>query len=125
VSARSAYARMTTLLFLPSKLVEETLHALAAWPWADRLAVVVEPATGDAHVQADVDGAPRWALALIRFAPTIAGVVLGAAAIAAVASGVRPASFGDLVGALFASIWWAALVHPDPPHPPDPPQGDR
>jgi len=115
VSARSAYARLTTLLMLPSKLVEETLHALAAWPWADRLAVVVEPATGDAHVQADVAGAPRWALALIRFIPTIAGVVLGVAAIAAVASGVRPASPVELLGALCLSIWWAALVRPDPP----------
>jgi len=110
-----AWTRMTTLLMLPSKAAEEGLHALAIWPWADRLVLSVEPATGTASVEAHAPGAPAWALAMTRHAPQIAGVVLGVTAMLAVASGVRPASPVELLGALCLSIWWAALVRPDPP----------
>jgi len=108
-----AWTRMTTLLMLPSKAAEEGLHALAIWPWADRLVLSVEPATGTASVEAHAPGAPAWALAMTRHAPQIAGVVLGVTAMLAVASGVRPSTPIDLVLALLLSMWWGKLVAPE------------
>lgn len=115
----SRLSRLGTVLFLPSKLVEEGCHAVAAWPWADRLSIWVEPGTGTAGVTADVRGAPDWALWLIHHAPQIAGVVLAAAALVAVASGVRPENPLELAAAIAVAGWWAKLVAPERAPPAD------
>lgn len=105
--------RLGTLAMLPSKVVEEVSHAAAAWPWASELALVVRPGEGHAGVFVQLDDAPPWVEGVIHHAPKIAGVVLAAAAIVAVASGVRPEAPLELAGAVALAGWWAKLVAPE------------
>jgi len=113
MSVGGAYRRMTTALMLPSKIVEEGLHAAVIWPWAESIGIWIEPDTGTAGVDVVAPDAPGWALWLTLRAPQIAGVVLALAALAALANGIRPDGTVDLLGALCASFWWVKLVAPE------------
>jgi hypothetical protein len=107
-------ARLGTIAALPSKLVEELSHAVAAWPWAERLALTIEPGDGTAATQAVLaEDTPRWGQWLVRHAPQIAGAVLGAIALWALASGVRPSNPLEVAGTIAAAWWWAKLVAPE------------
>lgn len=106
--------RLGTLVALPSKLVEELCHAAAAYPWAEELALRLQPGEATAATTAVLaDDTPRWAHGVIHHAPQIAGGVLGAAALVAVASGVRPSNPLEVAGTIAAAWWWAKLVAPE------------
>jgi len=110
----SRLARLGTIAVLPSKAVEETAHAVAAWPWARRIALTIEPGSGGATTHAVLrDDTPAWGRWLIRHAPQLAGAVLAAVALAALASGLRPSSPLELVAAIASALWWAKLVAPE------------
>lgn len=110
----SRLSRLGTIAALPSKLVEEGAHALAAWPWAHRIALTIEPGAGGASTQAVLaEDTPAWGQWLVRHAPQIAGAVLGAGALWALASGVRPTNPLEVAGTIAAAWWWAKLVAPE------------
>lgn len=99
MSARTRADRALTaivgLLRLPGAVVEETLHALASWPWADRIAVEFEPGEGTARTRVEWgETTPRWAVVLAHLAPEVAASVTAVAVIA----------YWVVVGPL----WWPA-----------------
>ncbi len=106
--------RLGTIAMLPSKVVEEGAHAAAAYPWADELALIIRPGSGDAATVVELgEDCPPWVEGVVHHAPKIAGVVLGVAALGAVASGVRPEQPLEVAGAIAMAAWWSKLVAPE------------
>jgi hypothetical protein len=102
-----------TLVLLPGRLVEELSHLLGAWPWADSLALVVDPESGDATVHADMGDAPRHGLLVAAFAPVGVGVAAFLAlAWVVVVWGVWPSAAREWVVVGIGSIWWGRLMLP-------------
>jgi|APHM01.1.fsa_nt_gi hypothetical protein len=110
----SRLSRLGTIAMLPSKAVEELAHIIAAWPWARRIGVTIEPGNGGAATHAVLDDdTPAWGRWLVHHAPKIAGFVLAVAALGAVSSGVRPQQPIHVAGAVAMAAWWARLVAPE------------
>lgn len=81
--ASAAWGVIWTLLLLPARIVEESSHALAALPFAERVLVSLTP--GDGGVETAVryrDSTPRWAIRLAHVAPEIVAWVAAVATIA-------------------------------------------
>jgi hypothetical protein len=78
-----AVTMLASLLFLPGRLVEEGLHILGAFAWAEELSVHIDPDGGTAHTRVQFrDGTPRWAIRLAYALPELVAVVSGVAVIA-------------------------------------------
>lgn len=74
---------LLSLLFLPGRLVEEGLHAVGAFYWADWIRVDINPQAGTAHTRVRFrDGTPRWAMTLAYVLPEAVAALAGAAVIA-------------------------------------------
>jgi hypothetical protein len=67
-----------SLLFLPGRIIEEGLHALASYPWAKLLRVEIEPGTGRAVTRVQFrDATPQWAIAFAHIAPELVAALAG------------------------------------------------
>lgn len=72
-----------SLLWLPGRIVEESIHALAAMPWAEVVSVRFEPRVGSAKTLVQyADGTPRWAVGLAYLAPQLVAAIAAVAVIA-------------------------------------------
>jgi hypothetical protein len=79
----AVWAVATNLLLLPSRLVEESIHAAAAIPWADEIVVRLDPRADDAETLIRYrDGTPRWAVSVAHVAPELVGWCSGVTVIA-------------------------------------------
>lgn len=87
MSVRTRADRALTMVLglfrLPGAVVEEALHTLASWPWADRIAVEFEPREGTATTRVEWgEATPRWARSFAHLAPELAAAVAAASVIA-------------------------------------------
>lgn len=106
-------ARLGTLLALPLKVLEESAHAVAMWPWAERIHVWIDPESGTAGCDVAADNAPGWGLVLAAYAPMLAGALLAAVVAAiAVATGVGPSWWAEWMVVAAAVAWWGKLTVP-------------
>jgi len=86
-----------SLLFLPGRVLEEGLHVLAAFPFADSLSVHIDPEGGTAYTEVDFRrGTPRWAIRIAYVLPEAVAVIAGVAVI----------GYWNLAGPL----WWPATA---------------
>jgi hypothetical protein len=111
---RTALARLGTLLSLPLKAAEEGCHALAAWPWAERVHIWVDAESGEAACDvAFSEQPPRWGLWLAAYAPMLAGALLaGVVALVTLTADVGPSWWGEWLLVAGAVVWWAKLTLP-------------
>ncbi len=108
-------AVVMALLSLPATLLHELTHAVVSAPFADTLAVVVEPRGMHASVAVDWrDDAPDWGLVLAHYAPMLAGLFAAAAvSIHWVVSGGRlPQSTVGWAKLAIAAVSWGIYVTP-------------
>jgi len=111
----SRLARLGTLLALPVKVIEESAHAIAMWPWAERIHVWIDPETGSAGCDVAAGDAPDWGLVLAVYAPMLAGALLAAVVAAiAVVTGVGPSWWAEWMVVAAAVVWWGKLTLPSP-----------
>jgi hypothetical protein len=111
----SRLARLGTLLALPVKVIEEAAHAVAMWPWADRIQVWIDPERGTAGCDVALTDAPDWGLVLAAYAPMLAGAVLAATvAVVAITTGAGPSWWAEWMLVAAAVVWWAKLTLPSP-----------
>lgn len=69
-------------LWLPGRLIEEGIHALAALPYAEDVSVHVDPRKGPAKTVVRFrDEAPQWAITAAYIAPEVLATVSGIAVI--------------------------------------------
>jgi hypothetical protein len=104
-----------SLLFLPGRIVEESLHALGAWPWAEWIRVEVDPQSGTAHTRVQYrEGTPQWGISLAYLLPEAVAALSGAAVISWWALGGDvwlPATTLDWVLlSLFGAQWLAVAL---------------
>lgn len=72
-----------SLLFLPGRIVEEGLHALGAFAWAERIRVEIVPRAGTAETRIQFrEDTPGWAIRLAYALPELVATVSGVAVIA-------------------------------------------
>ena len=82
-----------SLLWLPARVIEESLHVLGAWPWASELSVHIEPDSGAAYSRVRFrESTPRWAIRLAYVLPELLAMIAAA----------------GLVGVWLTSgpVWW-------------------
>ena len=73
---------LLSILWLPARVIEEGIHAVAALPWASNVFVRLSPDTGDAETIVEYrDDAPDWAIRAAHVAPEIVATVAGIAVI--------------------------------------------
>jgi hypothetical protein len=71
-----------TLLFLPGRLIEEGLHALAAVPVAEAVSVRLDPRGGTAETVVQFrEDTPEWAIRAVYVLPEVAAALAGVAVI--------------------------------------------
>lgn len=74
---------LLTLAFLPGRLVEEGLHALAALPFAEVVSVRLNPRAGTAETVVEYrEETPQWAIVAAHVLPEVVAVLAGVAVIA-------------------------------------------
>jgi hypothetical protein len=106
---RSIVATVT----LPPTLAHEATHGVIAAPWADELALVVDPAGVDAALGVDwKDDVPAWALVLSAYGPLVVGALVGVAGIVRLAAGGVPREPTRLVVLGVLAIWWSIYSWP-------------
>jgi len=72
-----------SVLWLPARIIEEGIHALASLPFADEVSVRLRPRDGEADTLVRFsDGTPQWAIRAAYAAPEVAASVAGATVIA-------------------------------------------
>ena len=106
---------LASLLFLPGRVVEEGLHILGAFPFAETLSVHIDPERGTAHTQVEFrTGTPRWAVRLAyslpEFAATAAGIALIGYWLVAGPVWTPSTTIDWLLLALFGSQWLAIAL---------------
>lgn len=85
------------LLFLPARVVEEGIHAVAALPFAEEVIVRVNPGEDIAETVVQYrEGTPQWAVTLAHVAPELAAATAGIATIAWWVAG--------------GAVWWPATT---------------
>jgi len=68
-----------SLLWLPARVVEESIHVLGAWPWASELSVHIEPDSGEAYSRVRFrESTPRWAIKMSYNLPELLAMVAAA-----------------------------------------------
>lgn len=103
------------VLSLPAVLLHELAHAVASFPWARRIGIVVEPRTGYAECHVEFrDSAGRWPEIVAGVAPMALG---WAAAIVALAlwlldGGEIPSSTMALVKVAVLTTYWVIFMTP-------------
>lgn len=113
--SRANAGLMVTLavLWLPARIVEEGIHALAALPFADAISVQLRPRDGTAKTVVEFRAtAPDWAITAAYVAPEVVATLAGVAVIGWWAVGGAmwvPASTTDwvllsLLGAQYLAI---------------------
>lgn len=108
----SVWRRLVTLLLLPGRIVEETLHAGVCYPWADTLVLWLDPETGDAavHAEGDLPDRVRW---LAARAPTLAGIASAVVlAVVWVLTPVTVNSPGEWLAVTLAALWGGRMTLP-------------
>lgn len=110
-TAVSVWRRAVSLILLPSRVIEESVHAAVCWPWADALFVWVTPEDGSAGVEAtgDLPDRVRWTAAR---APTIVGLASFAAFVAVWVVGFRPANPSQWTAVSLAALWMGRVMLP-------------
>jgi hypothetical protein len=79
----TAWGIVSTLVMLPTMLLEEFLHALAALPFAEEVSVHVDPRGSTAKTRVQyAPGTPSWAVTFAHVAPEVVAAVAGVAVIA-------------------------------------------
>lgn len=74
---------LCNLLLLPARLVEEGLHTLAAYPWAEAVIIRLEPGADVAETTVQYrEGTPRWAVGLAHVFPELVAAGVGLLTIA-------------------------------------------
>jgi len=114
MTLRAHLRPLIALLALPGTLAHELTHAIASLPWAQRLALVVEPRSGRAAVRVDWrETAGDRARAIAALAPLVGGTVALIAAINLWVRGGLPVlqSAGVLQWGLVAA-WWSVYMVP-------------
>lgn len=80
--ARATMMVMLSVLWLPARVVEEGLHALAALPWARVVSVRLNPRGGTAETVVEYhEDTPEWAIRLAYVAPEAVAALAGVAVI--------------------------------------------
>jgi len=120
---------LASLLFLPGRVVEEGLHVIAAFPFAERLSVHIDPERGTAHTQVEFrTGTPRWA---VRLAYGLPEIVAGAAGVTVMAYWFvagpiwLPATTVDWLLLSLFGAQWLAIALPSRSDMDQRPEGDR
>lgn len=81
-SADTALNLFLSILWLPGRVIEEGLHALASMPWADEISIRVRPRDGEADTLVHfADDTPQWAIRLAYILPEVVASVAGLAVI--------------------------------------------
>lgn len=81
--ADAALMLFLSLLWLPGRIVEEGIHALAALPYAEVVSVRLEPRSGEAKTVVQFrENAPEWAISAAYVAPEVLATISGLAVIA-------------------------------------------
>lgn len=79
----TAWGIVSTLVMLPTMLIEESIHALAALPFAEEVSVHINPRGSTAKtVVRYADGTPGWVITLAHVAPEVIAAFAGVAVIA-------------------------------------------
>lgn len=79
----TAWGVVSTLVMLPTMLVEEFIHAIAALPFAEEVSVHVDPRGSTAKTVVQFgDETPPWAMSAVAIAPEVVAAVAGVAVIA-------------------------------------------
>jgi len=108
---------VSTLVMLPTMLVEEAIHALAALPFADEVSVHINPRSSTAKtVVRYAEGTPRWAVVAAQVAPEVLAGVAGVAVIAWWTVGGAlpvPSSTVDWCLLLFLGVQYLWLILPE------------
>lgn len=110
-TAVSVWRRAVSLILLPSRVIEEAVHAAVCWPWADALLVWIAPEDGSAGVKVGGDMPDRVTWAAAR-APTIVGVASFAALAAVWVVGFRPANASQWTAVSLAALWMGRVMVP-------------
>lgn len=83
MTAGRALDFMLGLLWLPGRVVEEMIHATAAYPFATAIVVHFDAEGGEAETLVDFrDGTPEWAIRAAHLAPEAVASAAGIAVIA-------------------------------------------
>lgn len=108
--------RLADVVTLPGQLAHELAHVLAGAPWAERMAIVVEPRSS-ARVRAHIEwreDVPWYAGAICSLAPLVLATV--AALLGAwlwVANDfVAPSSVQELALWAIVGVWWSVFAFP-------------
>lgn len=81
--AVAAYAWLWTVLLLPARVVEESLHALAALPFAEALVVRLTPRGGGVETAIQYpESTPSWVIRLAHVAPAAMATLAAVAMVA-------------------------------------------
>lgn len=108
---RTLWAAVT----LPATAAHELTHLVVSAPWADTVALVIEPRSARVAAQAEWrDDVGPWGPRLAALAPFIAGSVAGLLAIAFLLLGgaEAPSSTSELAQAAILATWWVIYVAP-------------
>jgi hypothetical protein len=77
------FVAVCAVVLLPARVVEETTHAIAAWPFAEAVYVDLNPWGNVAETQVQFrEGTPRWAITVAHVAPELIAAVTGAVVLA-------------------------------------------
>ena len=112
-TAVSVWRRAVSLILLPSRVIEESVHAAVCWPWADALLVWVTPEDGSAGVEATGDIPDRVTWTAAR-APTIVGLASFFVFAAVWLLGFRPGNPSPWIAVSLAAVWMGRVMLPSP-----------
>lgn len=113
----TAWGIVSTLVMLPTMLLEELIHALAALPFAEELSVHVDPRGSTAKtVVRYAEGTPNWAVTAVAVAPEVVAGLTGVVVIAWWTIGGTlpvPQSTVDWCLMLFLGVQYLWLILPE------------
>lgn len=110
-SAVAAYAWVWTVLLLPARVIEESIHALAALPFAEQVLVRLTPRGGGVETVVHyVDETPSWAIRVAHVAPEVLAAAAALATIAWWILGSGIAWWPDS-GLDWVLLWWVGIQY--------------
>lgn len=110
-SVDAAFIWVWTVLLLPARLLEESIHAVAAAPFAEQVLVRLTPRAGGpktvVHYAAET---PQWAKRLAHVAPELVAAAAAVATIAWWVLGGGIAWWPDS-GLDWVLLWWVGVQY--------------
>jgi len=113
MTVRSAGLTALAVASFPARFLHEMAHALFAAPFAEELAIIVEPGGLDAAVGIEWhDSAPEYAILLSYWAPMLIGLAVGIWGAVRFVGGVAPREPVSLLKWGVIAFWWAWFSMP-------------